>query len=307
MSATGVQPATLDARFASLGRPWNPCSARHRQWGAEIATDAGLSRVPYRFATVRSESRPQHLNGSTRHTTLRHTTPRMANQAAGIAHGWFRLGSRLGRVVRAALRPVGGGSAGVPRGSGSAAPGEARQGGARAAAPGTQRGETDAGLQAGDAVLPARTRGALQEQFGVVRLNAETHMRRAPIGASRAHCAPIQGGNGSQGPIVGEGKRTIKTWARRASRGIAYRAVRSERMRTTGTGARRSASVVGIAGSGAARAVKQGSDLSLEIVGRGVQFSMLRCILRAFRPGHVAVFLAAPLRRIAILLGASLQ
>ena len=166
MSATGVQPATLDARLASLGRRWNPCSDRHRQWGAEIATDAGLSRVPYRFATVRSESRPQHLNGSTRHTTLRHTTPRMANQAAGIARGWFRLGSRLGRVVRAELRPVGGGSAGVPRGSGSAAPGEARQGGARAAAPGTQRGETDAGLQAGDAVLPARTRGALQEQFG---------------------------------------------------------------------------------------------------------------------------------------------
>ena len=37
----------------------------------ETAGGTGLNRAPYRFATVQSESKPQDLNGSMRHTTLK--------------------------------------------------------------------------------------------------------------------------------------------------------------------------------------------------------------------------------------------
>ena len=85
-------------------------------------------------------------------------------------------------------------------------------------------------------------------------------------------------------------------------------------MHTTGTGASRSTSVCVTARSRAVRAIDQDSDLGLELVDRGAQFSMLRRILRAFCPGHLAIFLAAPLgclvvfpSRVAILLGALLH
>ena len=61
-------PATLLPSGACRRR--NPCSDRHWQQATETAAGTGLNRVPYRFATVQSGSKPRHLNGSMWHTTL---------------------------------------------------------------------------------------------------------------------------------------------------------------------------------------------------------------------------------------------
>ena len=53
-------PATLIPPVARHRR--NPYSDRHRQQSAETVAGAGLSRVLYRFATVQSGPKPQHLN-----------------------------------------------------------------------------------------------------------------------------------------------------------------------------------------------------------------------------------------------------
>ncbi len=67
-------PATLLPSVAPRRR--NPCSDRCRQQATETDAGTGLNRVPYRFATVQSGSRPQHLDGSMRHTT--HTAVQFA-------------------------------------------------------------------------------------------------------------------------------------------------------------------------------------------------------------------------------------
>ena len=60
-------PATILP--SATHRRRHPSSDRHRQPTTETAADTGLNRVPYRFATVQSGSKPQHLNGSMWHTT----------------------------------------------------------------------------------------------------------------------------------------------------------------------------------------------------------------------------------------------
>lgn len=68
------------------------------------------------------------------------------------------------RVVRAAIRPLRGGGAGVPRGAGGAAAcgPEGAQDAAARAQPGLVVAAA-AGLQDGDVALPARSRGAVHE------------------------------------------------------------------------------------------------------------------------------------------------